>query len=118
MQNEFVEYLLELFESFGDVQAKAMFGGFGIYRRGLMFAIVDQDTLYLRVDDENRPDFESRGLKPFTYKRQGKEVPLSYYQVPYEAIDDADKLCKLAQKAFNAALRAAETKRERGYDCF
>ena len=118
MQNEFVEYLLELLESLGDIQARAMFGGFGIYRQGLMFGIVDEDTLYLKADDENRPDFESKGLKTFAYKRQGKEVALSYYQVPYEAIDDADRLYELAKKAYDAALRAAETKRARGYGCF
>jgi DNA transformation protein len=118
MQNEFLEYLLELLESFGDIQARAMFGGFGIYRQGLMFGIVEQDALYLKTDDENRPDFESRGMKPFTYKRQGKEIALSYYQVPYEAIDDTEQLCDLAQKAYDAALRSAKTKHLKGYDRF
>jgi DNA transformation protein len=118
MQNEFVEYLLEMLEPFGDVQARAMFGGFGVYKQGLMFGIVDRDTLYLKADDENRPYLESMGLKAFTYKRQDKEVALSYYQIPYEAIDDSDRLCELAKKAYDAALRAAETKSEKGYECF
>ncbi|HUU40589.1 MAG TPA: TfoX/Sxy family protein [Desulfatiglandales bacterium] len=96
-----VEYLLDLLESFGDIQAKAMFG------------IVDKDTLYLKADDETRTDFEARGLKPFTYKRQGKEIALSYYQAPYEAVDDSEKLCEWARKAYAAALRSAGTKREK-----
>ena len=50
MRNEFVEYLLEQFESFGDVEARVMFGGFGIYRQGLMFGIVDQDTTLVIPD--------------------------------------------------------------------
>ena len=118
MQNEFVEYLLELLESLGDIQARAMFGGFGIYRQGLMFGIVEDDALYLKVDDKNLSDFESKGMKPFTYKRQGKEVALSYYQVPYEAIDDTEHLCELAKKAYDAALRSFKTKRVKGYDRF
>ena len=74
VDSEFVEYLLELLEDFGDVNAKRMFGGFGMYRDGLMFGLVDKNTLFLKADDENRPDFEELDLPPFTYLRQGKPI--------------------------------------------
>jgi DNA transformation protein len=82
VKDEFVQYLLELLGSLGDVEAKAMFGGFGIYRHGLMFGLVSEDTFYLKADDKNRSLFENRGLDPFTYKRKGKSFRMSYYQVP------------------------------------
>ena len=112
-KNEFTEYLLELLEPFGPVKGKAMFGGFGIYRYDLMFGLVARDTFYLKVDDKNRPEFEARGLEPFTYKKKGKEIYLSYYQVPYEAMDGAEELCKWAQKAYDAAVRAAQGKNKK-----
>jgi DNA transformation protein len=113
VQNEFVAYLLELLEPFGPVKAKAMFGGFGIYRHDLMFGLVARDTLYLKVDDKNRADFEARGLAPFTYRKKGEGFSMSYFQAPYEAIDDAECLSNWAQKAYDAAMRAAQSERKK-----
>ena len=42
-----------------------MFGGVGIYAKEAFFALVDDDVLYLKVDDSNRGDFEARGMSPF-----------------------------------------------------
>jgi DNA transformation protein len=87
-----------------------MFGGFGIYRHGLMFGLVSQNTLYLKADGVNRAEFEAKGLPRFTYERRGKELSMSYYQAPPEAMDNAESLCKWAQKAHDAALRASKKK--------
>jgi DNA transformation protein len=51
---EFIEFLHEVFESFGPIQAKRMFGGYGIYHDGLMFSLVIDNQLYLKSDAENR----------------------------------------------------------------
>jgi len=109
-ENEFVTHLLELLEPLGRVQAKAMFGGFGMYLKGLMFGLVADDTLYLKVDEKNRPDYEEKGLGPFTYKRGGRELAMSYHRAPIGAIDDADDLCAWAKRAYDAAIRVARHK--------
>jgi len=50
----------------GDVRAKSMFGGYGLFLDGLMFGLVTRDdALFLKADDTNRPAFEGRGLKSF-----------------------------------------------------
>ena len=107
---DFIEYLVESLNPLGPVRARKMFGGFGIFLDELMFGLVSKNVFYLKVDDKNRSDFETRGLGPFTYPRKGKEYSMSYYEVPHEAIDDAEQLCKWAQKAYDAALRALEAK--------
>ena len=109
-KTEFVEYLLELLEPFGPVKAKAMFGGFGIYRRDLMFALVADDTLYLKADQKSRSEFESRGLSPFVYKMKGKEFSMSYYKAPDEALEDPEEMAQWAKKAYEAAVRATQGK--------
>ncbi len=111
-KNEFVEYLLGLLEPFGTVEAKPMFGGFGIYRDNLMFAIVLQDVLYLKADGGTRPEFESRGLTPFTYQKQGKKFSVSYYQAPEEALEDPEEMSRWAGMAYGAAIRASRKKQE------
>lgn len=107
---DFIDYLVESLNPLGPVRARKMFGGFGIFLDELMFGLVSKNVFYLKVDDKNRSDFETRGLGPFTYPRKGKEYSMSYYEVPHEAIDDAEQLCKWAQKAYDAALRALEAK--------
>jgi DNA transformation protein len=111
LRSEFVEYLLELLEPFGDVKAKAMFGGFGIYRHDLMFGLVANDSLYLKVDEKSRSEFESKGLSPFVYKMKGKEFSMSYYKAPDEALEDPEEMAQWAQKAYDAAKRAPQRKR-------
>ncbi|MBD2858186.1 TfoX/Sxy family protein [Spongiibacter sp. KMU-158] len=83
-----------------------MFGGYGLFLDGLMFALVIEDTLYLKADEHSRVDFEDRDLPPFTYGRQGKQIALSYFQAPEEALDDSQMLADWANRAFAAALQA------------
>ena len=117
-RSEFVDYVVEQLAPLGDVSARAMFGGFGIYCEGRMFALVAEDTLYLKVDDTNRSDFEREGLQPFCYDRTDKSVAvMSYYQPPAAAIDDRELLCAWARKGVEAATRAAQkvrAKKRRG----
>jgi DNA transformation protein len=111
-RSEFVDYLLEQLAPLGDVSARGMFGGWGIYHEGRMFALVADDTVYFKVDDANRTDFEREGLQPFRYARTDREIAvMSYYQPPAAAIDDRELLCVWARKGIEAAARAAEKKR-------
>lgn len=112
-ENDFIEYLLESLGPLGPVRARKMFGGFGIFLDELMFGLVSRNIFYLKVDKENRQDFESKGLGAFTYMRKGKEYSMSYYEIPYEVMDDAEELCNWARKAHDAAGRAAQSKLEK-----
>ena len=111
-KNEFVNYLLELLQPFGNVGARAMFGGHGIYKDGLIFGIVVDDTFYLKADDLTRAEFDEQGLVAFVYesKGKGKQVSLGYYQCPVDALESATVMLDWATRAFGAALRAAARK--------
>lgn len=102
----FVDYLHEVFEPFGRIRARRMFGGYGIYHDGIMFALVSGDTLYLKADDRTASLFETRSLPRFEYTRAGRTVGLSYYEAPEEIFDDPDEALAWARRAFDAALRA------------
>ena len=111
-KNEFVEYLLDLLADFGPIEARAMFGGYGIFKRNQMFAIVIDDALYFKADEKTKADFKARGLKPFTYQRNNREISLSYRQAPEEALEDSRAMRNWAEKAYAAALRASPQKRK------
>lgn len=104
--SEYTDYLQEVFEQFGPIRAKRMFGGYGIYHDDLMFALVTDDTLYLKADDDCRGAFEAVGASPFQYPKKGRMVTLSYYQAPEEILEDPEQAAVWARRSFEAALRA------------
>jgi DNA transformation protein len=108
--NEFVSYLEDNLQLIGPVQAKRMFGGYGLFLEGLMFALIADKTLFFKVDNESREEFEVLGLEAFTYSKKGKTFSMSYYQSPEEALEDIDVLAEWGNKAYGAALRAAAKK--------
>jgi DNA transformation protein len=109
--NEFVEFVLESLQPLGGVSARRMFGGFGIYKDGVMFALVAYDQLYLKVDDGNRAAYEAADLPHFTYTDKGKPIRMPYREAPPEGFDDPDILCAWAHDAFAAALRTKRQQR-------
>jgi DNA transformation protein len=111
--NEFVTHVLDLLEPLGPVSARRMFGGYGIYLDRSMFALVADDTLYLKVDDESRGEFEAAGLDPFRYTKKGKSYQMSYHAAPEDALEDAELLRDWARKAVDAAMRAARGERKK-----
>lgn len=104
--SEFVEYLTEVFRNFGAVQSRRMFGGYGIYRDNLMFGLVADDVLYLKVDDQSVALFEDKDLEPFEYSKNGKSMRMSYHMAPEDIFDDPDVAREWAELAFAAALRS------------
>ena len=100
----------DLFEHFGRISVRRMFGGEGIYADDLMIGIVVDDQIYLKTNDSNRPDFEAEGAKPFTYHRgkERKATSLSYFAVPDRLLDDAEEFGQWAHKAHAAALAAKQ----------
>ncbi len=69
---EFVAYLIELMQDFGVVTSRAMFGGFGLYHDGLMFALVADSELYLKVDELSKAKFLEKGMPAFSYSKNAK----------------------------------------------
>jgi DNA transformation protein and related proteins len=112
--NEFVSHLLDLLSPLRDVTARAMFGGWGFYHGGKMFALVAYDTFYVKVDEVSRPEFERAGLKPFVYgTKSGQRSVMSYHTVPTVALDSAELLSEWAQKGIDASRRAATAPKRR-----
>lgn len=107
---EFCEHITDLLSGFGPVSIRRMFGGAGLFRDGIMFALIVRDTLYLKVDDATRSAYEAAGMGPFTYQRKGEAAALGYYQAPEAALDDPEMMRDLARDAFAVALRAHAAK--------
>lgn len=86
-----------------------MFGGVGLSRHELFFALIADDTLYFKADEASRPVFESAGCEPF--KPFGGDKAMSYWTVPLEALEDPDEMAAWTARALDAALRAKAGKK-------
>ncbi len=102
----FAQRITALLTPMGPARARRMFGGFGIFMDDLMFALINGDRLYLKVDDETRPAFEGAGSEPFTYRRRGRDISMSYFSAPAGSLESMEALSPWAGLALAAARRA------------
>lgn len=93
------------------IRARSMFGGVGVYSRDFFFALLDDDRLYLKVNDSNRSDFEARGLEPFR-PGGGSEV-MQYYELSGDILEDIEQLAPWVEKAIKVAQAKSRPRRKR-----
>ncbi len=112
--SELVETVLDLLAPWRGVSARRLFSGHGLYRDGMIFAIVIGDTLYLKAEERDREEFISRGLARFTYNRRGRVAALTgYFEAPPELFDDGEEMIRWSTRALDAALRIRQAKKPR-----
>jgi DNA transformation protein len=98
----FRSFILDQLDELGDVTPKSMFGGVGLYHRGVFFGILARDTLYLKVGDPNRADYERAKMKPFK-PYPNRSGTMKYYAVPLEVLESPIELAAWARKAIAVA---------------
>lgn len=107
----FHDFLLDQLAELGDLTAKSMFGGLGLYHRDTFFGIVVNDVAYFKVGDGNRRDYEREGMRPFK-PYADRPMTMRYYEVPLSVIEDSEELVRWARKAIAVAeVRASGRKR-------
>ncbi len=111
--SEYVEYLKEVFSEFGSVAPRRMFGGYGIFHKGLMLGLVADDVLYLKADESIAPHFTERELEQFSYEKNGKAFKMSYYMAPEDIFDDLEEAKIWAERSYAAAVRSSKPKKKK-----
>jgi DNA transformation protein and related proteins len=109
----FAEFLREQLAALGPITMRRMFGKTGVFCDGLMLGMVRDNTLYFRVDEDNRAAFkEAECVPPLDYEKKGGVIDLSFWRAPERLFDEPDELAAWARLALAAARRVA-AKRER-----
>lgn len=107
----FLAFLDEQLAGLGPVSIRRMFGGAGVFANGIMFALVSDDTLYFKVDETTRADFEAEGMGAFTYAtKDGRKTLMSYWRAPERLFDEPDEMLAWARKAL-AIARSADARK-------
>ncbi len=112
VSGEFLDYVLEQLSDLGEIRHRRMFGGVGIYCGELFFALIDNDTLFLKVDDSNRPDFDARGMPPFRPYPDRPDASIGYRQAPADVLEDAAVLVAWAARSVKVASQAKGSKKK------
>ena len=106
--DSFAEFLREQLAPLGRVTTRRMFGKTGVFCGGVMFGMVTDNMLYLRVDDHNRAAFkEAESFPPLNYQKKGRTIDLAFWHAPERLWDEPDELVTWAQLAQAAARRVA-----------
>jgi DNA transformation protein len=108
VSSNYLGYVREQLAGLGGVSSRRMFGGAGLYCDGFFFALVDNDTLYLRVDDSNRADYTTRGMGQFRPYPDRPQLSMSYYETPADVLEDAAELMAWARRSVAASMAAAK----------
>jgi DNA transformation protein and related proteins len=102
----FRDFVIEQLEHVArDIRAKRMFGAIGIYCGDDFFAVIDDDRLYFKVDDQTRPKYEAEGMQPARLRPD--QIALGYWEVPLGALESPDELKTWVKDAVAVAQRAA-----------
>jgi DNA transformation protein len=108
----FPDYVQELIADFGKVDVKRMFGGAALYRNGVGFGILDDDTFFIKADKVFGAELKAQGCKPWVYSiaKDGSVRDIAYWSLPDTAADDGDEAVRLVRRSFEVARSAAEAK--------
>ncbi len=109
-RNEFADYVVELMATWAPVTARKMFGGYGMYREGVMFALIVEDELFFKTDTSNVVQFEKEGCHPFVYQSKTRTVQMSYWSAPLACLESPTEMDLWCQIAYAAAIRSRSAK--------
>ena len=106
--NDYLQYVLEQLAGLRGAVSRRMFGGAGLYHDELFFGLIASDTLYFRVDDHNRPDYEALGMARFRPYQDKPTLSFNYYEVPAHVLENADDLVVWARRSLKVAEAAGQ----------
>ena len=106
VSGEYLAFVLEQLHEAGEVASRRMFGGVGLYLGEVFFALISDDTLYLRVDAESRAEYTARGMRAFRPYANRPHLSSRYFEVPADVLEDSSQLAAWARRALAAATRA------------
>ena len=108
VSSEYLDYVHDQLSGLGGVSSRRMFGGAGLYCDEFFFALIDDDTLYLRVNDDNRADYTARGMGQFRPYADRPELSMSYYETPADVLEDPAQLVSWARRSVAVAMAAGK----------
>lgn len=106
----FMEFLCGQMDGISGLEAKRMFGAYGLYSDNVFFGIVYQGMLFLKTDEESRKRYIQRGMEALHVSEKQKMG--NYFQVPVDVIEDEELLMDWAAESVRVS-KAIKSKKRR-----
>jgi DNA transformation protein len=110
-------FAVDLLSGMGPMTARRMFGGAGLYAGEVMFGLVDDDVIYLKVDEALKVDLAAAGSRSWIYSGRQGDAPqeTSYWSLPESALDDPEEARDWGRRSLAVAerLKAAKPVRKK-----
>ena len=113
VSKEYLQYVLEQLSGLGVVVSRRMFGGVGLYHDARFFGFITGDTLYFKVNDSNRGEYQARRMSQFRPYADRPLLSMTYFEVPADVLEDAEQCSIWARKSVAAASAPKIRKRTR-----
>ena len=111
---EYTEYVLELLAPIGPLTTGRFFGGIGISRDAMQFAMIMGNSLYFAVDDTTREQYTAAGMACFSYlTKKGRVQVRRYFELPEEVLTDPAELRRWANEAMRVAGKTKQPSKAR-----
>lgn len=104
VSDSYREFVIERLNQVEPVHFRKMFGGIGIYSGDHFFAIISDDVLYFKVDDETRKRYSEQGMGQFSN--------MGYFELPADALEDEELLTSYMREAIDVAARSKSKKKK------
>ncbi len=108
VSNEFVEFICEQLAPLGQIQARSMMGGRTLYCDNAIFALIDDDQLYIKVNESTLPRFLAAGSSLFAPFKDQPAKTMNYARLPDDALDDREAMLSWARLGVDAGQRPAK----------
>lgn len=106
-EDSYKDYILyDILGGVPGMTARSMFGGWGIYKEGVIVGIIVDGELYLKSDHVQKKRLEEEGCYPFVYVARGKQVSMAYMSVPEEVLENPDRIEERVYESYEISRNA------------
>ena len=105
----FNDFVLDQLREIPQLQARAMFGGHGLYAGKQFFGILHCAQLYFATNSQTVRAYLDRGMQPF--RPNARQTLANYYEVPPEIVENREALVEWAKLALAARPARARASR-------
>jgi DNA transformation protein len=106
-------WVQEALEPLGSASFRRMMGGATLYLDGTIFAILDEDEIWFKADEESNAIWDAEGRERFSVTfKDGTVDTMNYRRGPTDVYDDADAMRHWAKLALEAGARRPVKRRK------
>jgi len=109
-QHPVVERSRQRLAALGHIESRTQFGGYALAVEKVVFALVNDDALYLRASEALQAYAAQQPMQPLVFRKRGSAVCLNYFRVDEALWRDPHQLLTLSAASLHTARKEAQAR--------